>query len=74
MVNKKYHFLDDHAGLFEQLKLKTMFRYAKEISKDQGLDARTIFGCIRFIVNRYFTEDQIKQIKKGNTFKKKKAV
>ena len=67
--NKKYWFLDNLTWLFEELKMKSMMELAKELCLLHNIpDPRSLAGSIRFMVKKYFTEDQIKQLKKERIF------
>lgn len=70
-MNKKYHFLDNKSWLFEELCKRPMHILAEDLAKISGVQAKVLAGCIRFRVNRYFSKEQIKLIKKCRIFHKK---
>jgi len=62
---KKYSFLDNLDWLKDQLQSKTVMQLAEELAKATGHDKQKLHGCITFRVNRWFTEAERKEIKRG---------
>ncbi len=65
MSFKKYNFLDNHDWLKEMLQTKTVMQLADELSRATGHDKQKLHGCITFRINRWFTEEEKKEVKRG---------
>lgn len=47
-----------------------MAQLAKELAEEYGLEKASLAGSIRFVVYRYFTKEERKQMKKERAFHK----
>ena len=72
MVNKRYHQLSDLEWLRDKLRDKSMSQLATELSAEFGWSKQSVAASIRFMVQRYFTKDEIKNIKREREFHKNK--
>ena len=62
---KLYPFLDNLDWLKEQLQKKTIMQLAEELSLATGKDKQSLHGCITFRVNRWFSDEEKKNVKRG---------
>ena len=70
MVWEKYTFVKS-LDLHEILKTKSIGQLAKELSEETGLPYLNLHSSITWRVNRYFTEEERKSIKKDKNKRRK---
>ncbi len=70
-MNRKYSFLDNHEWLKEKLMIKTVMQLAGELAEATGHDKQKLHGCITFRINRWFTEEEKKAVKRGRRTNRK---
>lgn len=71
--NYKYSFLES-MDLREILKEKSVAQLCRELSEETGIDYQTLHSCVTWRVNRHFTIDEKKMVRKDKKKRTKSQI